>query len=250
MKSHNNRVLALAIFVFAFSTIGISQETSAHKTCGLILFDSELREAVSKGDAGKVSLLMSYPLRVNDARGTYYLRDVASLQGRFNEIFTPAVRRAVTSRRLDSTTCEADTFMYGNGEVWVSSSAHGYAISTVNVSQRARREIGSARLEFACRTDEYRVLIDKASDGTPRFRAWNKGRSLSQEPNTELVGGKKDIEGTGGCSHSVWSFRSGVNEFVVQGLGCYADSNEPPAAAIGQFSTDSGQQKDEWWWCF
>lgn len=121
----------------------------------------------------------------------YYLRDAASFQGRFDEILTPVVRRAVTSQRIDSTTCEAAAFMYGNGEVWVSSSAHGYGISTVNVPQRAQPKISTSRLEFACRTDKYWVLIDKDSDGTQRLRAWNKGRLLSQKPNTELVGGKK-----------------------------------------------------------
>ena len=216
------------------------------KTCNLALFGRELNAAMKEGDAGKVGLLVSYPLRVNDERGSYYIKDAASLQGRFADIFTSAVRKAITSQQLDPSNCDPTQFMYGDGDVWVTSTEHGYAITAVNVPGGSEHTGAVGRVEFTCRTDSYRVIVDIGLDGELRFRAWNVGHPLVQKPDTELLHGKAGVEGTGSCSYRVWSFNDGDKRLSVEGLGCFSDRNPPPSAATGQFVTATGATA----WCF
>ena len=250
MKMNNSlgRLVLLAAIALLLNRAAIAQSRATHQGCSLATFDAELRSAMRSGDAERTALLVNYPLRVNDGRGTYYVKDAASLQGRFKDIFTPAVKTAVTSQQLGPMECNIDRFMYGNGEVWVSSSPHGYAVSSVNVTDSAELE-KRGRMEFSCRSDEYRAIVDNDSTGKLRLRLWGKGRLLFEKPDSELLNGKKNIEGTGACSHQVWTFNSAANDFVVEELGCYPDSNQPPPAAIGQLSKQAASKHD-WWWCF
>jgi hypothetical protein len=48
----------------------------------------------------------------------------------------------------------------------------------------------------------------------------------------------------------VWSFGNRETQFVVSGLGCFPDSNQPPPTATGQLSISDGKKQDAWWWCF
>jgi hypothetical protein len=57
----------------------------ANETETFLAFDRELCSALSKQDGGVIALLVNFPLRVNDERGSFYLKDPASLQGRFQE---------------------------------------------------------------------------------------------------------------------------------------------------------------------
>jgi hypothetical protein len=239
--------LSTVLTVIVLSGIAFSQPTNAEKKCPLAIFDRELRYAINQPDPVTLSLLVSYPLRVNDAEGTYYIKDAASLQGRFEQVFPATVRKAVTTQPVDVEDCQAATVMYGNGEVWVSLLPHGYAIDAVNVAN-APLKPPVGRVQFACRTDLYRVVVDIGKDETPRYRAWNTPHMLMQKPDTELSAGRKEVEGTGACTHSVWSFTAG-EKITIKELGCFPDSNEPPAGATGQLSISTGQKHDSWW-CF
>lgn len=93
--------LILVLLIFATSAVAQSSpapavsQGSEQKTCALLGFEKELRDAVSKEDVGRIALLADYPLRVNDGRGSFYIHDPASLFGHFREIFTPTVRNAI-----------------------------------------------------------------------------------------------------------------------------------------------------------
>lgn len=214
----------------------------------MLKFDNELRDAITTADVARIALLVEYPLRVNDGAGSFYIHDPASLQGHFGEIFTPAVRKAILQQHVDAEDCGEYTMMYGSGNVWVTLYERGYRISSINAS--TRREQSKALVEFACRTDVSRMVVDSQASGSSRLRGWNIGRLLTQKPDIELIGGKKEIEGTGSCTHAVWTFRSGATEFhLSEGRACYPDSNEPPADALGQFSKHTGQN-DESRWCY
>lgn len=221
------------------------------KSCALIVFDNELRDAIRSNDVARIALLADYPLRINDEKGSFYIHDAASLQSRYKEIFTPAVQRAILQQPAGPDACGTYTFGYGNGEVWVNQYARGYAISSINIlTGKARQKNLANRVEFVCRTDVNRIVVDTQTDGTLRLRAWNKETLLWQAPDTEIKDGKKTIEGTGVCVHSVWTFSSGTTEFELSGGGaCYPDSNEPPPDALGQFVKRSGN-RIEGQWCF
>ncbi len=216
-----------------------------------ITFDRELHYASAQHDAGKMALLVHYPLRVNDPRGTFYIKDAYSLQGRFDDVFTAPVRQAISRTPLEKANCLASGVMYGNGEVWVGLSDHGYVITAINIDEGKRPtkpQVG--RVRFACRTDRYRVVVDMGRDGTPRYRAWDEGHSIAEKPDAEVAGGKEEYSGKGGCGHIEWSFTDGPMKFEVSELGCFPDSNQPPPAATGYLAMDSEHPKaHEFWWC-
>ncbi len=94
------------------------------------------------------------------------------------------------------------------------------------------------------------VVDNQANHSRPRLRAWNTGKQLTQKPDMELTDGKKEIQGTYPCTHSVWTFQSGATEFELSERGCYPDSNQPPADALGQFAKHRDQQDEFWSWCY
>jgi hypothetical protein len=233
----------LVLYVLSLACASAHGQQPTNTRCDFAIFNKELMGAIEGSDAGKVALLVNYPLRINDARGTYYIRDAASLQGRLGEIFTPPVRAAVSTQKLDTSDCHPDRFMYGRGDVWVELTDQGYAITAVNVPDSGGHPPDAARVRVTCRTDKLRIIVDTTRKGIVRYRAWNEAHSLSQEPDAELMDGKETIEGTGACVHHIWWFSQGEKQFSIQGLGC--DENPPPANATGQLVTASGTT-----WCF
>lgn len=224
----------------------LAQQVGSEKTCAFASFNREFKAAMEQSDAGKAALMVRYPLRVNDARGTYYIKDAASLQGRFADIFTPALREAIAVEQIDASDCNAARFMYGRGDVWVTVTDQGYAIEAINVPGGSTDSTAVGRVEFTCKADANRIIVDLGTDGSPRFREWKAGHPLTQKPDTELLHGTTGIEGTGSCSYRFWRFKAGNETLSLEGLGCSSDSNPPPAAATGQFVASAGTTS----WCF
>lgn len=222
------------------------------ETKSFLAFDRELRSSLSKQDAAVMALLVKYPLRINDDRGSYYLDDSGSLQSRFQEIFPPAVRDAVLKQGPETVACNSGGIMYGDGVVWVNPKDHRYAIETVNLpggTGLSKNQI-AGRVEFVCDAEKHRVIVDTDASGAPHYRAWNKPRSLTEKPDMEISSGKKDYEGSGPCSYTIWTFTSGATKFVVHGLGgCYEDSHQPPADARGRLEVSTPGKPDVSWWC-
>ena len=94
------------------------------------------------------------------------------------------------------------------------------------------------------------MVVDNQTTGSLRLRAWNKGSLLTQTPDMEITGGKKEVQGTGPCTHAVWSFQAGATKYLLsERRACYPDSNEPPLDALGQFTRHTSQQDESWSWC-
>lgn len=210
-------------------------------------FDRDLRSAMSKQDAVAVAFLVKHPLRINDDRGSFYLDDPASLQSRFQEVFSPRVRTAILKQPVDALFCNSGGVMYGNGVVWVNLIGKRYAIETIN-------GLGSSpatgKIEFICDTDKERIVVDTGAIGEPRYRTWKKPRALTDKPDLEIPKGAQHVEGTGPCAHSTWTFMSGATKFVAEGLGCFGDSNAPPEGARGTFGVSIGENPQISSWCF
>lgn len=221
------------------------------KSCALLAFDKELRDALSTSDISRIALLVEYPLRINDSRGSWYIHDAASLDGHFSDIFTTTVKKVILRQHLDDENCGAYTVVYGLGEAVANLYERGYRISSINTSTTdAQQKSLLGHVEFACRTDASRMVIDSQADGNQRLRAWDTGKLLTQKPDFEITGGKKEIEGTGGCAHAVWTFQSGESKFSLSEGGCYPDSNQPPSDAHGQFGKKTGAKDESWSWCY
>jgi hypothetical protein len=258
----NERTLALAFFITILANPAFPQAAALGPNCDLsvigatetksfLTFDRELREALSKQDAGMTALLVKYPLRINDDRGSYYLHDAASFGFRFQEVFTPAVREAVLKQRSDTIWCNSTGIMYGDGVVWVNQKGQGYAIETVNqplASGPPKRPMGA--VEFVCDSEKHRVIVDLGANGVPRYRAWNKPRSFTEKPDMEIPDGKKEYEGSGSCRYFFWTFTSGSTKYRLdEPGGCFEDSHQPPTDSHGSLNVSVPGKPDVSWWC-
>ena len=107
--------LPVAIFFFAADT-AISQDMRLGESCNLsiagapdkesfLAFDRELRYALSKQDPMVMSLLVGFPLRVNDGAGSILVNDATALQARFEDVFPPKIRSAVLDHKVESVSC-------------------------------------------------------------------------------------------------------------------------------------------------
>jgi hypothetical protein len=262
LKAAVTPALRVAFFLFLLTPIAFPQSAELGENCDLSVlgasetktflgFDRELRYALSKQDAGIMALLVKYPFRINDDHGSYYLEDAGSLQARFSEIFTPAVRDTILKQRPETVSCVATGIMYGDGVIWVNSTGQRYAIETVNLPSESRpQKSATGELKFVCNADKHRVIVDLGANGVPRYRAWNKPHPLTDEPDIEIPKGKWKSEGSGLCSHSLWTFASGAATFTVGELeACYEDSHQPPADAKGTLDVSIPGKPIVTWWC-
>jgi hypothetical protein len=239
--------LRLAILLpLIFAPLAFPQASIVGPSCDLkvlggtqakdfLAFDRDLRGALSTQDAGKVALLVNFPLRVNDDRGSYYIQDAQSLQGRFNEIFPDTVRKTVLNEKPEAIECTWWGIMYGNGEVWVHSANGRYGIASVSLPDAGQlfRPSKPGGVQFACRTAKSRAIVDIGPDGTPHYRGWNATTSLTEKPDIDIPKGTATLEGTGSCAHRTWTFKGPTLKVVIEELGCMPDSNQPPQGAVG-----------------
>ena len=206
-----------------------------------------------------LALLTTFPLRINDARGSWYIHDTTSLERRFDELFPATVRSAVLDSRPEQISCTWSAIMYGPGTglatVYISVTSREetpgieeYHIASIGMPGRPSDSAPHVNTQFACETSKYRVLIDLLN-GASRLRAWEKPRSLVEQPDLTLPDGVNAIEGTGGCAHRSWTFKGKTAEVVANGLGCYPDSNQPPKNATGQFAITPSGKEEQWEWC-
>jgi hypothetical protein len=225
---------------------------------GFVAFDKELRDALTRQDAGMMALLVRYPLRINDDRGSWYIDDAPTLQRRFQDIFPPAVRAAVLDRRVDKVNCSYRGIMYGDGTVWVNPTVQSdpkpvterYLVETINPRSQGTIPDPANKIEFVCETSTHRVIVDLGAGGAPRYRDWDKPRSLLEKPDLEIGAGHKSVEGTGSCTYSIWTFNSGGAKIEIQTLGCFADSSQPPKGARGKLTVSVKDKADASSWCF
>jgi hypothetical protein len=222
----------------------------AKETKTFLAFDREFRSALSNQDAGMMALLVKYPFRINDDRGSYYLQDARSLQSRFKEIFSPAVRDVVLKQRPGAVWCSYSGIMYGDGGVWVGFT-NEYKVETINLPEDHHSlQTLADKVKFACDPDDRRVIVDVVGTGKPRYRVWNKPRSLTEKPDMQILEGKEDSEGSGPCRYTSWTFTSATTNLVIRELGeCYEDSHQPPSDAKGALDVSAAGQPDASSWC-
>jgi hypothetical protein len=81
-------------------------------------FLSRLQAAVRADDRRAIIALIDFPLRVNEAKGPRLYRDARSVEGNFERIFTPKVKRAILRQRADRLFVRDQGAMIGDGELW------------------------------------------------------------------------------------------------------------------------------------
>lgn len=94
---------------------------------------AELQEAVRAGAREKVSALVLYPLRINDAPGKpIMVSDRSTLERDFDKVFTEKVVSQILAAEPRAVFCRSDGFMLGSGVVWAATKQGKYGIFVVN----------------------------------------------------------------------------------------------------------------------
>lgn len=210
-------------------------------------FDKELRQALKHKDVAALALLIKFPLRVNVDHDRYYIDNAAALQSQFSILFPPSIRNAVINQKPSNLLCTFDGIGYGNGDIWVNLEKFGYAVEVVNLPSNPKSR-AIDRIGLVCRTKRFRILVDSPENGNWRYRSWNAGRSVLDQPSLTLDQGKHSIEGTDGCTHDLWIFKNGSTTYWVSNLGC--TENAPPHGARGQLEVHSHGKTLLTEWCY
>ncbi len=217
-------------------------------------FDKELRVAITRQDTVALAFLVTFPLRVNDAGGTISIDNAAALKMHFQEVFTPAIRKAILNEKFHDLGCNVEGIGYGLGVIWVNASDRGYAIWSVNrdAVPPYPNTWTIPKINFVCQTLTHRVVVETLAGGTLRYRSWNKPRFVTGQPDLEITGGKGTVEGTNVCAVSVYTFGSGTAVYsVVGGLGCFGDSEPgPPKDATGRLEVTVAGKPQVDSWCY
>lgn len=99
---------------------------------------------------------------------------------------------------------------------------------------------------YVCDTPKHHIVVDSKADEVPRYRAWVKPHPMTAKPDMEIDLGAEEVEGTGECAYSTWTFKKGDTQFDVGQLGC-TDGSEPKGA-VGQLNiTIHGELKQTLW---
>ena len=247
--------LAALLLVVASSAFG--QGSKPDDPCDLdskpfLEFDKELREAITKQDPVAMAFLVRFPLRINSDAGKYSLDDAEALRARFQEVFPEKVRKAILDQSPAHITCMNEGVMYGNGKAWVNATRFGFAIEVINLELPISARASNHRIEFVCQTDKYRIVVDSDVARVPRYRAWNRTRLITDNPDIEISKGDSSFEGTGLCAYPIWTFKSGKAVYQVEGaLGCFGDSEPgPPKDATGRLEVLVAGQEKLSDWCY
>jgi hypothetical protein len=143
--------------------------------------------------------------------------------------------------------------MYGNGENWVNrvgtGKAQQFRVVAINVPDgtATKTKPGEAKVQLACSTDRFHIVVDADDGGTPRYRSWNKPHMPPDQPSLELKG-KDEGEGTGACFHRIWRFKNSNADYVLSEPGC-SDGNVPKAATA-QLEVLIGGKSQLTSWCY
>jgi|GEM_PF-3234189 len=214
------------------SVLGATEKQS------FLQFDRDLRHALKNNDQVALSLLIRYSVRVNLGFGaSAFLNETALFGDRYDEIFSPELRSRVLANDTEQTFCNWDGISYGAGDLWVNRDDQGYAIRTVNTSNRTPdREM----IVFTCRTGQRRAVVTRQDDEQGfRYRSWPSAERLAEQPSVDLTSGVRRREGTGSCGHWIWSFDAPEGGIEMSEIGCTTEGDD----ARGRLSIQSGTGK-------
>lgn len=216
-------------------------------------FEAELRSALAASDAGRMALLVRFPLRVNGGGGVVTsLDNPRALQARFEDAFPPELRAKVLGASAADVVYRGGTFGFARGTLWVERLGEDrgarYRLVVVNLPEAASdcRWRCPGALAFVCDAAEHRAIIDYDKTGAPRLRAWTKPRALGEAPDLELAPGSESWEGTSPCGHTIWTFRNGEVVHTISERGCGGDDD---ADVVGYLSVERPETEPREWEC-
>ncbi|HAA45762.1 MAG: hypothetical protein XD36_0971 [Halomonas sp. 54_146] len=101
---------------------------------------------------------------------------------------------------------------------------------------------------FVCNTSEHTVFVNSAHSNEFHYTAWNKPKSITEEPDVLVVGGEEITEGTGVCRTTRWEFNNSNIQYIIRTPVACAE-NIPPPNATGRLSVFINDKHIKSWWC-
>lgn len=249
------RFLAIAACLLA-PTVGVAQ-SDFHNPCDdisksgkFIDFDKQLKSTMRSGDPVALSFLIQFPLRVNSENGTTSIDDARALQSDFARLFPSGARARIVAARNNDLVCNLEGVGYADGLVWAEETERGYRLVEVN-QQQTKAETSAqknGKVRFICKTKTHKIVVDELAGGTLRYRSWNSPHNVSDAPDMEVRNGAENIDGSGQCAASTYTFKNSSAVYSVGELGC-TDGSEPNGATGELNVTVSGKRVTNAW-CF
>jgi hypothetical protein len=210
---------------------------------------ARLVDALKREDSLAMALLVEFPLRVNlengKASASITVEDATTLRSRFDEIFPGWLRMAVIKSGPDDDVDNSQGIGIYNGSIWLQEFGAGSAgiaprmrVHVVNVHRDGDARPDQRR--FVCATAQLHIAIDYRFDGDKNpstYRAWKKPHFPPLAADKTLQG-QADIQGSGGCSHTLWRFSDGDTAITVSEPGCGQDP--PPEGLKAQIAIQRG----------
>lgn len=219
--------LLLTLGLLLSATMAVAEDDPYPHVQRYQSFVSELRLALERADPAAVALLTRFPLAVNlPGQTSLEIPNARTLQARFAEVFTPALRQSVQTAELEAPErLGGEQFLLANGLLWAEIVEHEngprFRLAVVNVPGEAP-EPSYPLLKMVCETPKHRIIIDQTGAEQSRYRSWNLPRALSDKPDLEMTG-VSSSEGTGPCRHPVHTFERGDTRITVSEGGCRPD---------------------------
>ena len=117
MKS--TKVIGFFIIFILTVSIALADAGDAYPvTTGDRDFLGELRTAVLSGDAGRVALLVQFPISVPEKNGRIELKGARDFTLHYKEIFTEKVKSAIRQQVPEKLQKNWQGVMIGKGEIW------------------------------------------------------------------------------------------------------------------------------------
>lgn len=120
--------------------------------------------------------------------------------------------------------------------------------STIVLVLLAAPSFAFAEPAYVCRTKSRVVVIESTGPESFRYSAWNNKQTMSDKPELVLNGGTLDIQGTGPCRTSYWTFKNGLYAYTVSdSVACGPD--QAPKDAVGDLSVSKNDNVLSTSWC-
>jgi len=215
-------------------------------------FVAAVRKALGASGTAQFAALVGYPLKVNGRDPEYgqvrtlAIRNVSEFEKYGDAVLTKGFRDEILKAPPDDLICRTGQLGFDRGLLWAMPDEKGRLwITAVNSPGFRWPNMTAAKL-LECETADHVVVVDRPRSQI-RYRSWATGRPTQGRPDLTIEGGEEDLQGSGVCSHPMWTFTKGAFKYVVEEEGCSNGSG--PQDRVGFVSVIKNGSTQKRWDC-
>ena len=240
IKVHFNKLLILAICLYASSAIALEQE---HRNVV-----KSFIEAVKSNNRAKVANYISYPLGRDLPIPS--IKNKRQFLERYDEVFDENLIKMIVGSDLEKDWDAVGWrgIMLGNGQLWLD---YDGKILSINHQSKAEETIKNKLLKvqkntlhhsvseyvepiLEWKTKKFTIRVDDLNKQNYRYVAWAVNKKTSEKPDLILFDGEVTFDGSGG-NHS-YTFSNGIYQYK-----CFVNiigTSETPAGELEVYKND------------